>query len=100
MFCIALWGFSIDPPYFGYNYAKQENPVLRILTFQGPSRTQIDPGFFGINILLREASGNQEVNEEGHEVQTRPEGVVTRPSRATHLHLVLGPPMSSIFFSD
>jgi hypothetical protein len=33
MFCIALWGFSIDPPYFGYNSAAQENLVLRILTF-------------------------------------------------------------------
>jgi hypothetical protein len=28
-----LWGFSIDPPYFGYNSAEQENLVLRILTF-------------------------------------------------------------------
>jgi hypothetical protein len=37
-----LWGFSIDPPYFGYNSAEQENPVLRIFAFQGPSWTQID----------------------------------------------------------
>jgi hypothetical protein len=22
MFCIDLWGFSIDPPYFGYNSVK------------------------------------------------------------------------------
>jgi hypothetical protein len=40
----VLWGFSIDPPYFGYNFARQENPVLRIFAFQGPSRTQIDLG--------------------------------------------------------
>jgi hypothetical protein len=26
----VLWGFSIDPPYFGYNSAEQENPVLHI----------------------------------------------------------------------
>jgi hypothetical protein len=25
MFCIDLWGFSIDPPYFGYNSPRQEN---------------------------------------------------------------------------
>jgi hypothetical protein len=42
-----LWGFSIDPPYFGSNSREQENPVLRIFTFQGPSWTQIDLGFFG-----------------------------------------------------
>jgi hypothetical protein len=47
MFYNILWGFSIDPPYFGYNFARQENPVLRIFAFQGPSRTQIDQGFFG-----------------------------------------------------
>jgi hypothetical protein len=45
MFCIDLWGFSIDPPYFGYNSTEQENPILRILTFQGPFGTQIDQGF-------------------------------------------------------
>jgi hypothetical protein len=37
MFCIDLWGFFIDPLYFGYNSAGQENHVLRILTFQEPS---------------------------------------------------------------
>jgi hypothetical protein len=47
MFYHNLWGFSIDPPYFGYNSAEQETPILCILTFQGPSQTQIDLGFFG-----------------------------------------------------
>jgi hypothetical protein len=27
MFCIDLWGFFIDPPYFGYNSAEHETPV-------------------------------------------------------------------------
>jgi hypothetical protein len=39
MFCIDLWGFSIDLPYFGYNSVEQETLVLCILTFQGPSGT-------------------------------------------------------------
>jgi hypothetical protein len=43
----VLWGFFTDPSYFGYNSAEQENLVLLIFTFQGPSRTQIDLGFFG-----------------------------------------------------
>jgi hypothetical protein len=47
MFCIDLWEFSIDHPYFGYNSVEQKNPVLRILTFQGPSGNQIDLRFFG-----------------------------------------------------
>jgi hypothetical protein len=45
MFCIDLWGFSIDPPYFGYNSAEQEISILCILTFHGPSGTQIERGF-------------------------------------------------------
>jgi hypothetical protein len=28
MFCIDIWGFSIDPPYFGYNSAEQETLVV------------------------------------------------------------------------
>jgi hypothetical protein len=45
MFYNVLCGFSIDPPFFGYNSAGQGNPILRIFNFQGPSRTQIDLGF-------------------------------------------------------
>jgi hypothetical protein len=41
----VLWGFSIDPSYFGYNSAGQENPVLRSFKFQEPFWTQIDLGF-------------------------------------------------------
>jgi hypothetical protein len=41
MICINLWGFSIDPPYFGYNSAGQENLILRILTFQRLSEVHI-----------------------------------------------------------
>jgi hypothetical protein len=41
MFYNVLWGFSIDPPYFNYNSTGQENCVLCIFKFQGPSRTQI-----------------------------------------------------------
>jgi hypothetical protein len=54
MFFINLWGFSIDPPYFGYNSTEQENPVLHILTFQGPSETQIDLRFFLALIFYHE----------------------------------------------
>jgi hypothetical protein len=45
MFCINLWGFFIIPPYFSYNSAGQENPVLCILAFQESSQTQFDLGF-------------------------------------------------------
>jgi hypothetical protein len=47
MFYIDLWGFSIDPTYFGNNFTEQENPVLHILAFREPSQTKIDLGFFG-----------------------------------------------------
>ena len=41
-----LGDFPRGSPYFGYNSAWSENPVLCIFTFQGPIRTQIDRGFF------------------------------------------------------
>jgi hypothetical protein len=34
------------------------------LMFQGPSGTQIDLGFLGVNILSWEACGDQEVNKQ------------------------------------
>jgi hypothetical protein len=41
-----------------------------IFMFQEPPRTQIDLGFLGVNILSREPSGAQGVNERGHNGQT------------------------------
>jgi hypothetical protein len=67
--------------------------------FQEPSRTQIDLGFFGINILSCEPSGAQEVNEGGHEAHLSMGGMGPRPGRATMSRLRLEPPMSSIFVS-
>ena len=46
MYLDVFGDFPNDPPYFGYNSAGQENPVLCIFSFQGPIRTQIDRGFF------------------------------------------------------
>jgi hypothetical protein len=47
MFYNDLWGFFIDPLYFGYNSIEQENLFCVFFMFQEPSRTQIDLGFFG-----------------------------------------------------
>jgi hypothetical protein len=54
MFYNVLWGFSIDPTYFGYNSAGLENHVLHIFKFQRPSQTPIDRGFFGALIFYHE----------------------------------------------
>jgi hypothetical protein len=43
MFYNDLWGFSIDPSYFSYNSAEQENPVCVLLSF----RDLPGLGFFG-----------------------------------------------------
>jgi hypothetical protein len=94
-----LWGFSIDLSYFGYNSAGQKNPVLRIFAFQGPSRTQIDTGFWGVNILPREAPGAQEVNERSPRAQKRPGGAGLQPDHVILSCLRLGPPIPSIFVS-
>jgi hypothetical protein len=71
MFYNNLWAFSIGLPYFGYNSAEQENPILCIFTFQELSQTQIDMGFLRVDILPREAPGAQEFNETRPRGQTR-----------------------------
>ena len=53
MFYIDFCGFSNDPLYLGYNSVEQENPVLCILNFQGPSRTQKDLGFFEYYFFMK-----------------------------------------------
>jgi hypothetical protein len=75
MFCNDLWGFSINPPYFGYNSTKQENPVLCILTFQEPSRSQIEP------------RGPNETRWHGPQTRScHPGSCESRSSDAVHLH--------------
>jgi hypothetical protein len=79
---------------FCYNSAGQENPVLRIFKFQGPSRTQIDLGF-----LVRETPEEEEVNETRPRDRTSTGGAATRPGCATQTRWGLEPPLSSIFIS-
>jgi hypothetical protein len=96
MFYNVLWGFFIDPPYFGYNY--QENSVLRIFKFQEPSRTQIDLGFWSVNILSQEAPGEEKSTRRGLGVERvrwrgpparprHPYSLGPRASVAVHLRL-------------
>ena len=54
-----LGDFPRSPPYFGYNSAGSENPVLCIFTFQGPIRTQIDGSIFSKGISIFVPSGPQ-----------------------------------------
>jgi hypothetical protein len=49
MFCIDLWGFSIDPLYLVHKSTEQETLILCIFKFQGPSGTQTELGFFWRN---------------------------------------------------
>jgi hypothetical protein len=68
MFCIDLWGLSIDPLYLVYNSAEQQTPILCIFKFQGPSGTQTELGFFWRNYFL----------EQEHEKKKQTRGL-TRP---------------------
>jgi hypothetical protein len=40
MFCIDLWGLSIDPIYWFYNSAKQETPLLSTFSFSNLSEVK------------------------------------------------------------
>jgi hypothetical protein len=46
-FVFIFWGFTNYPLYLGNNSAEQENSVLSIFHFQGPTQSQIELGFWG-----------------------------------------------------
>jgi hypothetical protein len=98
-FCIDLWGFSIDPPYFGYNFARQENLFCVFWHFRNLPELQLTWDFLFVNIWSQEAPRAQEVNEVGHEAQKSTCGMVTMPDHTTYACLALEPPMSSVFIS-
>jgi hypothetical protein len=98
-FCIDLWGFSIDPPYFGYNFARQENLFCVFWHFRNLPELQLTWDFSFVNIWSQEAPRAQEVNEVGHEAQKSTCGMVTMPDHTTYACLALEPPMSSVFIS-
>ena len=81
--------FPKDPPYFGYNSAGQENPVLCIFSFQGPIRTQIDRGFFEDQYFPK--YDDTRLWNEAKGARRRDINQVARPppGRAT---MVIGPP--------
>jgi hypothetical protein len=62
---LEMYQFSIDPPYFGYNSVEHETPLLFILTFQRPSGTQIDLGFFWREYFLHEKQPKMQKHERG-----------------------------------
>jgi hypothetical protein len=97
IFCIYLWGFSTDPPYFGYNFA---GLFCVFWHFRNLPKLKLTWDSSGVNVLSREESRAQEVNEGGHEAQTILGGTGPWRSRATQVRLVLEPPMSSMFVSD
>jgi hypothetical protein len=97
MFCIDLWGFSFDPPYFGYNSAEQENLFCVFWRFRNLPELKLTWDIPGINILSREPPGAQEVNEVGHEAQMSIGGMGPRLGHATQCHFVIEAPLSSIF---
>jgi hypothetical protein len=55
IFCIDLWGFSLNPPYFGYKLKLTET-------------------FSGVPIFIWEATWDEEAREGAIWVQTRPGG--------------------------
>jgi hypothetical protein len=95
-----LWGFFVNSPYFGYNSTEQETPVLCILTFQGPSRTQNDLGFVWREYFYIRCNLGWRNTRVGQRAQ-KSTGVVGRSTgRTTHARLSYEPLMSSIFALD
>jgi hypothetical protein len=59
MFYNVLWGFSIDPPYFGYN------SFCIFLRFRDLSRLKLTWDFLDVNILPREALEEKKSTRQG-----------------------------------
>jgi hypothetical protein len=82
MFCIDLWGFSIDPPYFGYNWIGK--PCFVYFDVSGTFLNLNWPGIFRALILYHE---NLLEHKEVNKGATRPKQVlvVRAPSQAAPL---------------
>jgi hypothetical protein len=83
MFYNVLWGFSIDPHYFGYSSAGQKTLFCVFLSFRNLPKLKLTWDFWSINILSRETPRDHEVNETRPRGQTRPGGVGRKPGHAT-----------------
>jgi hypothetical protein len=69
------------------------------LCFRNLPKLKLTWDFSGINIILWEPSGAQEVNKGGHEGQTKPGGAGPGPGHATKVRLGLKPLIPSMFVS-
>jgi len=97
MFYIDFWGFTNDPLYLGYNSAEQENPVLCIFNFQGPSRTQKDLEFSRIVFSSRQGPGALGLEEGTHQAQDSTCGAAQEGDRATQAISAVELPIASFF---
>jgi hypothetical protein len=75
LFCIDLWGFSIDPLILVITPHDRKTLFCVFWRFRDILQLKLTWDFSGFNILSREASGAQEVNEGGHEAKTSNGGV-------------------------
>jgi hypothetical protein len=51
IFYNVLWGFSIDPPYFGYNSVGQKTLFCVFLSFRDLPGLKLTWDFLSVNIL-------------------------------------------------
>jgi hypothetical protein len=99
MFYNVLQGFSIDPPYFGYNSAvilvitlqNRKTLFCVFLCFRDLPVLKLTWDFSGVNILPREATRGEEINKTRPRGQTSIGGMGPWPGCATHTHLGLEP---------
>jgi hypothetical protein len=71
MFYNVFWGFSINPPYFGYNRQNRKTLFCVFLSFRNLLELKLTQNFWSINILPREAAGDQEVHKRRPRGQKR-----------------------------
>jgi hypothetical protein len=99
IFCIDLWGFSIDPLILVMTLQNRKTLFCAFWCFRDLPELKLTWDFSSVNILSWEPSGVQEVNEGGYKAHLSTGGAGPRLGRATHARLILGPPMPSIFVS-
>jgi hypothetical protein len=96
MFYNDIWGFSINPLILVITLHNMKTLFCVLLHFTNLPELKLTWDFSCVN---RESPGAQEVNEMGHDGQTRLGGMGSWPGRATEARLSLEAPMSSTFVS-
>jgi hypothetical protein len=100
MFCIDLWGFSIDPLILVITIHNRKYLFCVFWSFGDLPELKLTEAFSNMNSFIWGATWEEEVQEWATRAQMSTGGMGPSAGHATHARLALVPPVSSVFALD